>query len=412
MNLPLYIAKRYLFSKKSHQVINIISGVAISGVALATMAMVCTLSVFNGFKQMVAEQFTALDADIKITATQGKSIDLDSCHYKEIAALPCVDVASTAVEEKAMIQYGGRQVMANVKGVDDNFAKLTNIESSLLGGGQFILQDSINSYAVPGIGIIGGLNCGLYHTAPLEVYTPRRGSKVSISNPAANFKKGYLFSSGVTFSVNQPKYDEGYILTSAHFARELFGRSENEATSIEIKLAEGYDDSDAKKEIAAICGKGLKIENRYEQQKEIFKVMTVEKFISYIFLSFILLIACFNIIGTLSMLIIEKRENMETLRALGASDDIIGRIFIIEGSIISATGAVGGILIGIILCLAQQEFGFLTLGSGDAFITSSYPVKLEIQDILVTFGTVVAVGLTAVWLPVRLLTKRFLAGEK
>lgn len=412
MNLPLYIAKRYLFSKKSHQVINIISGVAISGVALATMAMVCTLSVFNGFKQMVAEQFTAFDADIKITAAQGKSINLDSCNYQKILALPCVGVASTAVEDKAMIQYGGRQVMATIKGVDENFDKLTNISGSLLGGGKFILRDSINSYAVPGLGLIHALNCGLYHVAPLEVYAPKRGSKVSLSNPASNFKKGYLFSSGVTFAVNHTKYDEGYILTSTDFARELFARNKNEATSIEIKLAEGHDESNAKKEIAAVTGEGLKIENRYEQQKDIFKVMTVEKFISYIFLSFILLIACFNIIGTLSMLIIEKRENMETLRALGATDSIIGKIFIIEGSIISTIGAVGGIIIGIILCLAQQEFGILSMGSGDAFITSSYPVKLEVEDILIIFGTVVAVGLTAVWLPVRLLTKKFLTKEQ
>lgn len=409
MNLSFYIAKRYLFSKKSHQVINIISGVAIAGVALATIAMVCTLSVFNGFKEMVAQQFTAFDPDIKITAERGKSFAIDSLTCTKLRALPCVAVASIAVEDKAMAQYNGRQVMIVLKGVEDNFTALTNIEAALVGNGSFTLQDSINSYAVPGIGLVSSLNSGIYHVAPLEIFAPKRRNKVSMSNPASNFKKGLLHSSGVTFIMNQPKYDDHYILTSAKFARNILGRKPNEATSIEIKLNDGYNVAQAKRDIENITGSDFLVEDRYEQQKDVFKVMKIEKFISYIFLSFILLIACFNIIGSLSMLIIEKRENMETLRSLGATDDIITNIFVFEGSVISTIGAISGIIIGLAACLLQQKYGLLTLGdnAGD-FIVSSYPVKVEMGDILAIFGTVVAVGLTAVWIPVKILTKRFL----
>lgn len=409
MNLSLYIAQRYLFSKKSHQVINIISGVAVAGVALATIAMVCTLSVFNGFKEMVAQQFTAFDPDIKITAERGKSFTADSALCASLRSLPCVAVASVAVEDKAMAQYQGRQVMITLKGVEDNFTGLANIEAALIGRGRFTLHDSINHYAVPGIGLINSLNCGIYHTAPLEIYAPKRGHKVSVSNPMSNFKKGFLQSSGSAFIVNQPKYDDHYILTSAQFAREILRRDTDEATSIEIKLNEGYSAAQAKKAIKSIANAGFVIEDRYEQQKDVFKVMKIEKFISYIFLSFILLVACFNIIGSLSMLIIEKRENMETLRSLGATDKTITNIFVFEGTIISTIGAIGGIIIGLAVCLLQQEYGLLSLGNGgNEFVVSSYPVKVEVNDILTIFGTVIVVGFAAVWLPVRALTKKFI----
>lgn len=410
MNLSFYIATRYLFSKKSHQVINIISCVAIAGVALATIAMVCTLSVFNGFKDMVAQQFTAFDPDIKITAERGKGFTADSLLCSRLRALPCVAVATVAVEDKAMAQYNGRQVMITLKGVEENFRELTNIETALMGGGSFTLHDSINHYAVPGVGLVSSLNSGIYHTTPLEIYAPKRGKKVSVSNPASNFKKGYLHSSGVTFAVNQPKYDDHYILTSAQFARNILGRTADEATSIEIKLAEGQSSARAKRDIKAILGDNFLLEDRYEQQKDIFKVMKIEKFISYIFLSFILLVACFNIIGSLAMLIIEKRQNMDTLRALGATDKTITNIFVFEGVVISTIGAISGILIGLGVCLLQQEYGLLTLGDGAGdFIVSSYPVKVEGSDILAIFGTVIAVGLVAVWIPVKALTRKFIS---
>lgn len=406
MNLSLYIAKRYLFSKKSHQVINIISGVAIAGIALATAAMVCTLSVFNGFQGVVADQFTAFDPDIKVTAAQGKSFFTDSPEVEAASNAEGVAVVSFSVEDKALVEYGGKQVMVTLKGVDDNFSQLTDIERVLHGNGEFVLQDSLNSYAVLGGKIINELNCGIFFTTPLEVYAPNRGGKINLTMPARNFKKGVLLSSGLAFIVNQPEYDGGYILTSNEFTRKMFRRKANEATSLEIKLTAGTDAAEAKKRIEAILGGDYIIKDRYEQQDDIYKVMQIEKLISYIFLTFILLVACFNIVGSLSMLIIEKRENMETLRSMGADSRTVANIFIYEGMIISAIGAVSGIIVGIALCLAQQQFGFISMGSAESFVVNSYPVEIQATDILTTFVTVLIVGITAVWLPVKMLTRK------
>lgn len=406
MNLSLYIAKRYLFSKKSHQVINIISGVAIAGIALATAAMVCTLSVFNGFQGVVADQFTAFDPDIKVTAAQGKSFFTDSPEVEAASNAEGVAVVSFSVEDKALVEYGGKQVMVTLKGVDDNFSQLTDIERVLHGNGEFVLQDSLNSYAVLGGKIINELNCGIFFTTPLEVYAPNRGGKINLTMPARNFKKGVLLSSGLAFIVNQPEYDGGYILTSNEFTRKMFRRKPNEATSMEIRVAPGAEIEEAKERLVTILGSDYTIKDRYEQQDDIYKVMQIEKLISYIFLTFILLVACFNIVGSLSMLIIEKRDNMNTLRSMGAENKTIANIFIYEGIIISAAGALAGIVIGLALCLAQQEFGFISMGSAESFVVNSYPVEVHMNDILTTFVTVLAVGITAVWLPVRILTRK------
>lgn len=406
MDLSLYIAKRYLFSKKSHQVINIISWVAIAGIALATAAMVCTLSVFNGFQRVVAEQFTAFDPDIKVTPAKGKSFFTDSPEIEAATNTEGIAVVSFSVEDKALVEYGGKQVMVTLKGVDNDFKRLTDIERVLHGNGEFILQDSLNSYAVLGGKIVNELNCGLFFTTPLEVYAPNRGGKINLTMPARNFKKGVLLSSGLAFIVNQPEYDGGYILTSNEFARKMFRRKANEATSLEIKLTAGTDAAEAKKRIEAILGGDYIIKDRYEQQDDIYKVMQIEKLISYIFLTFILLVACFNIVGSLSMLIIEKRENMETLRSMGADSRTVANIFIYEGMIISAIGAVSGIIVGIALCLAQQQFGFISMGSAESFVVNSYPVEIQATDILTTFVTVLIVGITAVWLPVKMLTRK------
>lgn len=409
MNLSLYIARRYLFSKKSHQVINIISGVAVAGVALATMAMVCTLSVFNGFTDIVARQFTAFDSELKITASNGKTFNRNNENIRKIESLPGIQTATAIIEDKAMIQYGGRQVMATIKGVEENFVQLTEIEHALHGNGSFVLQDSTFSYAVLGAELISNLNCGIYFTTPLEIYAPKRGSRVNITNPAANFKKDYLHSSGLVFVTNQSKYDANYILTSIDFTRKIFAREEGEVSSVELRFKADTDKKQLEKEIKHILGNDYTVENRYEQQKDIFKIMEIEKFISYIFLSFIMLVACFNIIGSLSMLIIDKKKDVETLRALGANDKLITRIFVTEGAMISFAGASLGVILGIIICLAQQHFGLLTFGdAASEFVVSSYPVRLITSDIITVLATVIIVGLFAVALPAKTLIKRIL----
>ena len=407
MNLSLYIAKRYLFSKQRHQVINIISGVAVAGVALATAAMICTLSVFNGFQNVVAEQFTAMDPDIKVIAALGKSFNTSTPFIDKVKAMPQLDVVSFSVEDKAMVQYNGRQVMVTLKGVDDNFLELTDIEKSLYGRSKPVVKDSLNSYAILGGELMHTLNCGIYFTSPLEVYAPNRGDKVNLTVPSRNFKKGVLFSSGVVFAVNQPVYDANYILTSVDFARKIFRRSADEATAMEIRVKDGEDIGKVKKDIEDVLGDGFVVLDRYEQQKDVYKVMQVEKLISYVFLTFILLVACFNIIGSLSMLIIEKRDNMNTLRNFGADSKMISNIFVFEGVIVSFVGAVVGIVLGLLLCLAQQEFGLISTGGSGDFIVDSYPVNVIWKDVAVVFVTVLITGAVAVWLPVRLLTKRF-----
>lgn len=407
MNLSLYIARRYLFSKKRHQVINIISGVAVAGVALATAAMICTLSVFNGFQSVVAEQFTAMDPDLKVLPVKGKTFCVDSPAMDSVRNMQQVAIASFSVEDKAMVQYGGKQVMVTLKGVDSDFTALTDIDKALYGRGKPVLEDSVNSYAILGGELMYNLNCGIYFTDPLEVYAPNRGVDINLAVPARNFKRGSLMSSGLVFAVNQPRYDANYILTSLGFARKIFRREANEATAMEIKLNDGFDAAKTKKCIQEILGEEFVVMDRYEQQSDVYKVMQIEKFISYLFLTFILLVACFNIIGSLSMLIIEKRDNMNTLRSFGADNKTISNIFVFEGLMVSFMGAVAGIVFGLALCLVQQELGVISTGGGDTFIMDSYPVKVETGDVVAVFVTVLVTGFIAVWLPVRLLTRRF-----
>lgn len=408
MNLSLYIAKRYLFSKQRHQVINIISGVAVAGVALATAAMICTLSVFNGFQSVVEGQFTALDPDIKVVPAVGKSFNTTTLAVDSVRSMPQLAVVSFSVEDKAMAQYNGRQVMITLKGLDHNFLELTDLANSLYGRGKPLLQDSLNSYAILGAELMHSLNCGIYFTAPLEVYAPNRGEKVNLTIPARNFKKGILHSSGLVFAVNQPLYDANYVLTSVDFARKIFRRAADEATAMEIRVKDGVDVAKVKCDIENILGDGFVVLDRYEQQRDVYKVMQIEKFISYVFLTFILLVACFNIIGSLSMLIIEKRDNMNTLRSFGADNKTISNIFVFEGVIVSFVGAVVGILFGLLLCLVQQELGLISTGGSGDFIMDSYPVRVVWSDVAMVFVTVLVTGAVAVWLPVRLLTKKYI----
>ena len=407
MNLSLYIAKRYLFSKKSHQVINIISGVAIAGIAIATGAMVCVLSVFNGFQGVVTEQFTAFDPDIKITASSGKVITTDAPEILQVAAMPSLAVVSYGIEDKAMVEYGNKQAMVTIKGVDEAFTSLTNIHRILHGPGEFTLNDGENFYAVPGGELADKLSFSTFSNTPLKVYAPNRKGAINLTVPARNFKKGELYSSGLVFVLNQPEYDGEYIITSESFARKILRREDNEATSMEIKVRAGEDAEDVKEAIEETLGDGYVVQNRYEQQESIYKVMQIEKLISYIFLTFILAVACFNIIGSLAMLIIEKRDNMNTLRSMGAENKTIANIFVFEGGIISAIGAGIGVVLGILLCLAQQEFGLIPMGSSEGFVVDSYPMEIAWRDVAMVFVTVIVVGFVTVWLPVKALTKRY-----
>ena len=407
MNLPFYIAKRYLFSKKSHNAINIISGISVCGVSLATLAMVCTLSVINGFQDMVATFFTVFDPEIKVTAAMGKTFDVNDDRIKQLRSLPEIAVFTETLEDNAMVQYKDRQMMATIKGVQDNFEQLTSIDSVLYGKGEFVLHDEVADYGVIGVELMSVLGTGVQFVDPLEIYAPRRGEKVNMANPAASFTKEFLFSPGVVFAVNQQKYDASYILTSLDFARKLF-HYDTEVSAVELRLKPNQNITLMKGKIADMLGKDFVVRDRYEQQEDIFRIMEIEKLVSYLFLTFILLIACFNVIGSLSMLIIDKKEDVRTLRNLGADDKLISRIFLFEGRMISMFGAVTGIVLGLILCLIQQKFGLISLGGEGNFVVDAYPVSVHWGDVLLIFLTVLIVGFLSVWYPVRYLSKRLL----
>ncbi|WP_289090970.1 FtsX-like permease family protein [uncultured Bacteroides sp.] len=407
MNFPFYIAKRYLFSKKSHNAINVISGISVCGVALATLAMVCTLSVFNGFQDMVATFFTAFDPQVKITSVKGKVFDGSLPVLSQIKNMPEVAVYSESVEDNAMVQYKGRQVMAVIKGVEDNFDKLTPIDSILFGRGELILHDEVADYAIPGLQLLSTLGTGIRFLDPLEVYAPKRGAKINMANPMSSFVSDDLFSSGLTFTVNQEKYDGSYILTSIDFARNLF-QYDKEVSAVNLRLHPTANEKDVISKIKRILGEDFYVQDRYEQQADTFRIMEIEKLISYIFLTFILMIACFNVIGSLSMLIIDKKNDVQTLRNLGASDNQIVRIFLFEGRMISFIGAVAGVILGLILCIVQQEYGIISLGNSGSFVVDSYPVSVHAWDVVLIFITVLVIGFISVWYPVRYLSKRLL----
>ena len=410
MNFPFYIAKRYLFTKKSHHAINVISGVSVCGVALATLAMVCTLSVFNGFQDLVATMFTAFDPEIKITAANGKVFDSQDERIQLLRDLPEIEVFSESLEDNAMVQYKGRQAMVVIKGIEENFNQLTAIDSILYGRGEWILRDEVVDYAVPGIELVSVLGTGIRFLDPLEVYAPKRGAKINVANPSTSFESSYLHSSGLVFAVNQQKYDASYILTSLSFARDLF-QYETEVSSIELRLVADADIKEVKKDIKRMLGNDFLVQDRYEQQADTYRIMEVEKLISYVFLSFILLIACFNVIGSLSMLIIDKRNDVVTLRNLGADDQLVSRVFLFEGYMITFFGALIGVCLGLILCIIQQEFGIISLGSGDsagAFVVDAYPVSVYASDVVLGLITVLVTGFLSVFFPVRYLTRRLL----
>ena len=408
MNFPFFIARRYLFSKKSTHAINVISGISIVGVAVATMALVVTLSVFNGFHDLVASLFTSFDPQLKVTPVQGKTVPADDPVLTRIRQLPQIEVSTACVEDQALAVYGDRQAMETVKGVEDNFDSLTHIRQILVGDGDYELHAADLDFGIPGIRLAETLGTGYTYHRPLKIFAPKREGQLDMANPTDGFVEEELFSPGVLFNVKQVKYDRKYILTSISFARRLFDQ-QGMLSSLELRLKPGSDFEAVKKEIQTIAGDKYNVRDRFEQQDDTFRIMKIEKLIAYIFLTFILMVACFNIIGSLSMLIIDKKDDVATLRNLGATDRQIVRVFLFEGRMISAIGAVAGIALGLLLCWLQQTYGLVKLGrTSGSFVVDAYPVSVHPDDIVVIFITVLIVGFVAVWYPVRYFAKRLI----
>ena len=409
MNFPFFIARRYLFSKKSTHVINVISSISVIGVAVATMALVIVLSVFNGFHDLVASLFTSFDPQLKVVPVEGKTAPADDPILTKIRLLPQVDVATETVEDQALAIYNDHQAMVKIKGVDDNFAELSHITDILYGDGSLSLHAANLEYGTVGIRLAQNLGIGAQWDGFLKIYAPKKEGQLDMTNPGDGFVVDSLNSPGVLFAVKQAKYDKNYIITSISFARNLFGQ-QGMLSDLELRLKPGSNLDAVKAEMQQIAGNKYKVLDRFEQQEDTFKIMSIEKMIAYIFLTFILVVACFNIIGSLSMLIIDKKNDVVTLRNLGANDKQITRVFLFEGRMIAVIGAVIGIGLGLLLCFLQQQYGFVRLGDSEgSFIVDAYPVSVHYSDVAIIFITVIAVGWLAVWYPVRALSKRLLS---
>ena len=402
MNFPFYIARRYVFSKKSTNAINVISLISVVGVAVATMALVIVLSVFNGFHDLVASFFTNFDPQIEVVPTTGKTAPADDPLLTKIRHLPSVAVATEVVEDQAMAVYGDQQQMITLMGVDDNFQQLTRINDILYGDGEFTLHVANLFYGIPGIRLAQNLGLSARYDGYVKVFAPvRQGQLSELADPTEGFVVDSLISPGVVFAVNQAKYDRDRLLCSVDFARRLFDQ-DGMLSSLQLRLKPGSDLFSVKKEMQEIAGDKYRVLDRFEQQSDTFRIMQIEKVLAYVFLTFILIVACFNIISSLSMLIIDKKADATTLRNLGATDSQIRSIFLFEGRIISAIGAVIGIGLGLLLCWLQQEYGFVHMGdSAGSFVVNAYPVSVHYDDVVMVLITVLLIGWAAAWIPAR-----------
>ncbi|MBI5220093.1 MAG: FtsX-like permease family protein [Bacteroidia bacterium] len=404
MKFSLYIAKRYLFSKKSQNVINIISAISVFGVAVGTMALITILSVFNGFDTLIQSLFNSFDPDLKIVAVQGKTFTADDERLTKILKQKGVKNYAEVIEENALLRYKDKQLPAIVKGVSDEFSKMTGIDSMVVSG-NFMLKNKDGFYAVVGSGVSYFLSAAPGIVSPINIYVPKRSG--SLTNPEDAFIIKSIYPSGV-FSIQQD-FDSKYIIVPIEFARELFEYSK-EITSVEIKLEKNTDKKKLQADIQNILGNNFAVKNRFQQNELLFKIMNSEKWAIYLILTFILLIASFNVIGSLTMLIIDKKSDIGILQSLGADRKTIRNIFLFEGWIISFIGAILGLILGCILCMLQQKFGFIKLGgAGQSFIIDAYPVKMQAMDFFYVFSTVVIIGFIAAWYPVRYMTKKYLS---
>ena len=408
MKLSLYIAKRYLFAKKSRNAINIISAVSVAGVAVGTMALIIILSVFNGLEKMVSAIFNTFDPDIKITLAEGKTFIPDSSQLKLLATVNGLSCYSLTLEENALLKYGDRQTIATIKGVDDNYAMVSNIDSSIFEG-EFILKDNKGRiYAIPGMGIAQYLGIRVNFIQQLNIIVPRKSAESTNLDSENSLNHRYTIPGGI-FEVEK-EYDSKYVYVPIDFVRELT-ENENRVTSIEVRFKGTADPAAVQNNIKKIFNTGFVVQNRYEQQEIFYKVMKSERLAIFFILTLILIIASFNIIGSLTMLIIEKVHDIEILKSLGADNNLIRKIFIFEGWLISIIGTISGIILGFFICWLQQTYGLVKLQS-DSLIMDSYPVVMKLKDFIIVPATVLLIGYWAAWYPVRFLTRNYLSKDK
>ena len=403
MNFPFYIARRYIFAKKSRNAINIISAISVGGVTIGTMALIVILSAFNGLDDLVRSLFNTFDPDLKISIREGKTFSMEDEKIRQLTDQEGILFLTEVVEENALLRYGEKQYIATVKGVGDDFVKMSGIDSMIYDG-KFLLKDRNTSYAVIGQGIAANLSVGLNFITPIQIYVPKRTGQSSLT-PDKAFNRKYIFPSGI-FAIQQD-FDSRYIIIPIDFVRDLLDYT-TEVSSLEIKTDPGYDQEKLQKELKNLLGDDFNVKNRYEQQEFLYKIMQSEKWAIFFILTFILIIASFNIIGSLTMLIIEKKRDIDTLKNLGANLKLIRKIFLLEGWMISIFGAIAGLILGCLICLLQQQFGLVKIQGGESFVIDTYPVSMEILDFLYVFLTVLLIGFLAAWYPVRYISRKFM----
>ena len=406
MRPELHIAWRYLFSKKGHNAINIVSGVSAAAVGVVTAAMVCVLSVMNGFGALVEHMFSEFDPEIRITAAEGKSFQLDTLPVQQALALPFVQATSEVVEEMALVRYKDHQQPARVMGVDSVFQQITHIDT-IITDGYFSVFDGAFDRCVMGRGLATQIGVNAHFVGAVHLYAPKRLERVNMLRPDEAFLHEKAFMAG-TFAVNQTSYDDQLLLVSLQLARRLFQYDTLTVTALELQLdPKGHFSArQMKAQLRECLGGGYVVADRYEQQSDFFRILKIEKLLTALLLAFILLIACFNVIGSLSMLIIDKQDDICILRHLGATPQIIRRIFLCEGWFIIVLGAVFGLVIGLTICLLQQHLGLLKLGSGTDYVISAYPVLVQAVDVLAVAVIVLGMGFLAAWYATRTLRSK------
>ena len=397
--LERHIAWRYIFSKKSHNAINIVSGVSAAAVGVVTAAMVCVLSVMNGFGSLIETMFSKFDPQLRITATTGKSFSITDESIQSVIALPFVELVSQTIEETALIRYQEHQLPAHLMGVDDNFRQLTSIDS-IITDGKYSVYDGAFERAVLGRGLAGQIGINAHFVGGIHIYAPKRTERVNLMRPDQSFNEATIFISS-TFAVNQVKYDDAYMLISLPLARELFDYDSVTVTALNLQLSPSISTKRAKKQIQHLLAEKYVVQDRYEQQADFFRILKIEKLLTVLLMTFILLIACFNIISSLSMLIIDKKADICILSNLGADQTTIRKIFLFEGWLICSLGAAIGLVVGLFLSLIQEHFGLIKLGNGTEYVISAYPVEVQAVDILIVAVVVLLLGLISAWYPVR-----------
>ncbi len=394
MNLPLKIARRYLFSKKSTNAINVISGISITGIVVGSAFLILVLSVFNGFGDLISGLYNAFNPDIKIVANEGKVFVPDQSKIDQIIALDGVKYLSQTLEENAMFDYDGNSDFGSIKGVDPTFVSVTSIDTTVIRG-RFILQDNEVEYGVVGLGMENKLALRLGDMfTQLKVYMPKRKKTMGMQSP---LKRRVLRPAG-TYAI-QSDFDGVYVFTSIDFAREILSYNKGEVSALELKLDETIDKDKTQKAIQGILGDAFSVKNRYQQDEAFFKIMNIEKWIAYVILSLGLLLVTFNMVGSLSMLVIEKKRDIAILKSMGATPKIVRNIFLSEGILMSFLGVLIGFFIAVTLILLQQYFGFIKMNTGDSFLVEAYPISMKLRDFILVFLTVMCIGGLASWIP-------------